>query len=103
MFNLDGSTIGLLIAGLAIFGAAMFGLPMFQNYVGSKKIKVITAADKKDNADLQEHIKEVDNKEDAVNISVAKIDQKLEDLKNEKVTNEDIVSFLNDMEKKAKD
>jgi biopolymer transport protein ExbB/TolQ len=90
----------LILGGLGV-GLVAILFPKARSYFLDKKATANVENNQKDNKQLQEDLKEVDNKITKTNIDEAKIDQKIEDLANKEVTNSDIVNFIDLMEKQA--
>jgi biopolymer transport protein ExbB/TolQ len=75
--------------------------PRARSFFLDRKTKQALEDNQKTNKQLDKDLDVVDNKIDKVNIDEAKIDQKLEDLKDKEVSNSDIVNFIDLMEKQA--
>ncbi len=90
----------LLYGGLGIFGLLVL-LVKGRGFVTNLLVKNTLAAALNDNKEAAKSAKVLDNKVDSVNIEAAKVDQKIEDLKTQQVTNTEISEFLELMEKKS--
>lgn len=88
-----------ILGGLGVLGIVLF--PKLQGFIGDLKTKKILAQDEKDNVQLKEDVKKIDANTVAVDKQIVQVDQKLEDLKDQKVTPEDISNFLTSMEDKG--
>ncbi len=89
-----------ILGGLGILGVALI-FPKLQGFIGDMKTKKILAQDEKDNVQFKEDLKKLDTGAVALDKEIVKVDQKLEDLKDQKVTPSDISNFLTSMEDKG--
>ncbi len=89
-----------ILATIGGFLVVAFTVIFVRNKVNDKYVDELINANNTDNKELGKEIKEIDKKEQTTEVSEAKIDQKLEDLKNEKIDDTEIANFIDLLEKK---
>lgn len=88
---------GILAAGLFVLG--VFGL---KNFILNRKADKLVDDNKKDNKELQIKLDVLDDKQHSTDVKEGKVDQQIEDLKDQKVDQAEIADFIDMLEKKAK-
>lgn len=92
----------LVIGGLFV-AAVGFLFPKVRGYFIDKKIKDLIVNSAADQKQLEKDVAVVNKKEAVTVVVEAKLDQKLEDLKKEKINESDIADFITQMEKNSND
>jgi len=90
----------LVLGGLGALILAI-AFPKARDYITSKKVNDALSQEKKDDQKAQQQLQTVDQKLEGTNVEEAKVDQQLQDLKEDKVTNEEVSEFIDLMEKQA--
>lgn len=90
-------------AGIVSIGVLILGVLGLRKYLLNRKSDKLVEDNNKDNKSIQEKLNKLDTQQQQVNVDIGKVDQQLEDLKNEKIDHQEIADFIDVLEKKAKE
>lgn len=87
-----------IVGGVVLFVLAM--IPGLRSRFIDKKAANALENNKKEDKKLEEDVKLVEHKEIGLGVAEAKVDQKLQNLDNQKISDKEIADFINSLENK---
>lgn len=90
--------IWYIVGGVVLLVLAM--IPGLKSRFIDKKVTGTLENNKTEDKNIEEDVKLVEHKEIGLGVAEAKVDQKLENLDSQKISDKEIADFINSLEKK---